>query len=68
MSGAKGFTFKGPGGEWRDVRDGGGYTPAPCAERLAICAEAGDVSEARAFELAADDAQRCAEGRACVCR
>lgn len=40
---------------------------APCVERLAICAESGDVSELRARELAADDARRCAEGRACVC-
>jgi len=43
-------------------------TDETCAERLAICAESGDVSEARARELAADDARRCAEGGVCLCR
>lgn len=39
-----------------------------CAERLAICLEGGDVSEARAREMAEEDAavQRC--GRMCTCR
>jgi hypothetical protein len=38
-----------------------------CAERLAICAEAGDVSAARAAVLAIEDARLCAAGRLCVC-
>lgn len=38
-----------------------------CAERLAICAEAGDVSDARAMVIAREDAALCAAGRACIC-
>lgn len=51
-------------------RDGGAGVAGrvACAERLAICLEGGDVSEARARELAEEDAaaQRC--GRMCTCR
>lgn len=39
-----------------------------CAERLAICAESGDVTQERARELAAEDARRCAESGVCLCR
>ena len=48
--------------------DGSIVDYAICAERLAICAESGDVSEERARELAAEDARRCAEKGACLCR
>lgn len=41
--------------------------PVVCAERLAICAESGDVSEARAMVLAREDAAACAAGRRCMC-
>jgi hypothetical protein len=55
-----------------DVRgDGADAVDVPrvvaCGERLAICAESGDVSEARAMVLAREDAARCAAGRACMC-
>lgn len=42
-------------------------TPNECAERLAICLEAG-VPLKRARELARDDAKECANGRACICK
>jgi hypothetical protein len=38
-----------------------------CGERLAICAESGDVSAARAAVLAIEDARLCAAGRRCMC-
>ena len=38
-----------------------------CEERLAICAESGDVSGARAMVLAREDARLCAAGRRCMC-
>ena len=54
----------------REPKRGAASTPTDetCAERIAICAESGDVSEGRARELAREDARRCAEGRVCVCR
>jgi hypothetical protein len=55
-----------------DVRGDGSLAvdvprPVACGERLAICAESGDVSEARAMVLAREDARLCAAGRRCMC-
>lgn len=49
-----------------EERGGTRAVPVLCAERLAIALEAG-VPERRARELAAEDAQRCRQGRACIC-